>query len=51
MGELSVNDSEQTEGEHLAALGIFKPFPFRHGYAATLSPAGELSAKPTEGLS
>ncbi len=38
MGELSVNDSEQTEGEHLAALGIFKPFPFRHGYAATLSP-------------
>ncbi|GEM_PF-1271385 len=38
MGELYVNDSEQTEGEHLAALGIFKPFPFRHGYAATLSP-------------
>ena len=37
-GELSVNDSEQTEGEYLAALGIFKPFPFRHGYAATLSP-------------
>ena len=29
MGELSANDSEQTEGEHLAALGIFKPFPFR----------------------
>ena len=25
MGELSVNDSEQTEGEHLAALGISPP--------------------------
>ena len=35
---LSVNGSEQTEGEHLAALGSFEPFPFRHGYAATLSP-------------
>ena len=30
-GELSVNDSEQTEGEQLAALGTFEPFPFRHG--------------------
>ncbi len=38
MGELSVNDSEQTEGGMLKQLGIFKPFPFRHGYAATLSP-------------
>ena len=37
-GELSVSDSEQTEGEHLAMLGISEPFPFRHGYAATLSP-------------
>ena len=45
MGELSANDSEQTEGEHLAALGIFKPFPFRHGYAATLSPHGELARR------
>ena len=35
---LSVNGSEQTEGEHLVALGNFEPFPFRHGYAATLSP-------------
>ena len=33
-----MSDSEQTEWEHLAALGIFEPFPFRHGYAATLSP-------------
>ena len=30
-GELSVSDSEQTEGEQLTALGSFKPFPFRHG--------------------
>ena len=37
-GELSVNDSEQTEGEHLTTLGCFELFPFRHGYAATLSP-------------
>ena len=37
-GELSVNDSEQTEGEYLTALGIFEPFPFRHGCTATLSP-------------
>ena len=29
-GELSVNDSEQTEGEYLTALGFFEPFPFRH---------------------
>ena len=28
-GELSVNDSEQTEGEYLTALGFFEPFPFR----------------------
>ena len=31
---LSVSEAE---GEHLAALGSFDPFPFRHGYAATLS--------------
>ena len=30
-GELSVSDSEQTEGEQLTALGSFEPFPFRHG--------------------
>ena len=36
MGELlSVSEAE---GEHLAMLGISEPFPFRHGYAATLSP-------------
>ena len=29
-GELSVNDSEQTEGEYLTALGFFEPFPFWH---------------------
>ncbi|PWM48485.1 MAG: hypothetical protein DBX62_02050 [Clostridia bacterium] len=29
-GELSVNDSEQTEGEYLTALGFFESFPFRH---------------------
>ena len=28
-GELSVNDSEQTEGEYLTALGFFEPFPFQ----------------------
>ncbi len=37
-GELSVNDSEQTEGGMLKQLSISEPFPFRHGYAATLSP-------------
>ena len=37
-GELSVNDSEQTEGGMLKQLCISEPFPFRHGYAATLSP-------------
>ena len=37
-GELSVNDSEQTEGEHLAALARSELFPFRHGYAMPLSP-------------
>ena len=32
----------EAEGEHLASLGGFELFPFRHGYAATLSPpAGE----------
>ena len=25
-----MNDSEQTEGEYLTALGFFEPFPFRH---------------------
>ena len=64
-----MSDSEQTEGEHLAMLGISEPFPFRLliAFAATFpasgdsfwvelatfpkgSPAGELSAKPTEGL-
>ena len=36
MGELlSVSEAE---GEHLAALGSFEPFPFRHGFATTLSP-------------
>ena len=29
MGELYVNDSEQTEGEHLAALARSELFPFR----------------------
>ena len=24
-----MNDSEQTEGEYLTALGFFEPFPFR----------------------
>ena len=38
MWELSVNDSEQTEGGMLKQLSISEPFPFRHGYAATLSP-------------
>ena len=35
-GELSVNDSEQTEGEYLTALGFFEPFPFRHFVPRTL---------------
>ena len=33
-----MNDSEQTEGGMLKQLSISEPFPFRHGYAATLSP-------------
>ena len=28
----------EAEGEHLVSLGGFELFPFRHGYAATLSP-------------
>ena len=38
-GELSVSDSEQTEGEQLTALGSFKPFPFRHGSRRDTFPA------------
>ena len=38
-GELSVSDSEQTEGEQLTALGSFKPFPFRHGLRRDTFPA------------
>ena len=32
---LSVSEAE---GEHLAALGSFESFPFRHGFAMPLSP-------------
>ena len=38
-GELSVSDSEQTEGEQLTALGSFEPFPFRHGSRRDTFPA------------
>ena len=31
-----MNDSEQTEGEYLTALGFFEPFPFRHFVPRTL---------------
>ena len=58
MGELlSVSEAE---GEHLAALGSFEPFPFRHGtfpvngdsfywaVAPKGSPAGELAMSVSE---
>ena len=42
-GELSVNDSEQTEEEYLTALGFFEPFPFRLliTFAATFPASGD----------
>ena len=42
-GELSVSNSEQTEGEQLVALGSSEPFPFRLliAFAATFPVNGD----------